>query len=190
MRFPLVFGWIWAVFWASWIVAAAWQRSTAARAGTAAEFPSRLFQIAGFLLLFGTWYGPRMRALVLWRFGQETLWALAGVTAAGFAFCWWARLQLGALWSSTVERKADHRIVDTGPYALVRHPIYTGILIASFATAAASGAPSAVLGAALVTIGFWLKARLEERFLRDELGAAAYDAYRRRVPMLIPFAPP
>ena len=41
----------------------------------------------------------------------------------------------------------------------------------------------------LMTVGFWLKARLEERFLRDELGAEAYDAYRRKTPMLIPFAP-
>jgi protein-S-isoprenylcysteine O-methyltransferase Ste14 len=58
----------------------------------------------------------------------------------------------------------------------VRHPIYTGLIVALAATAAA-----------LLAIGFWLKARAEERFLSAELGAEAYGAYRRRVPMLIPF---
>jgi protein-S-isoprenylcysteine O-methyltransferase Ste14 len=88
-----------------------------------------------------------------------------------------------------VTRKADHRIVDTGPYGIVRHPIYTGIILSVFATAAFKGTGVAFLGAAIMTVGFWIKARLEERFLRQELGAETYDSYRRRVPMLVPFGP-
>jgi protein-S-isoprenylcysteine O-methyltransferase Ste14 len=78
-------------------------------------------------------------------------------------------------------------VVDTGPYALTRHPIYTGILFSIFATAAAIGRLDALIGAATITLGLWMKARLEERFLRAELGSAAYDDYARRTPMLVPF---
>jgi protein-S-isoprenylcysteine O-methyltransferase Ste14 len=117
------------------------------------------------------------------------LWVLVAIAVAGFAFTWWARFHLGRLWSSSVSRKADHRIVDTGPYGIVRHPIYTGIIVASAATAAQRGTAPAWLGMALMTLGWYIKARLEERFLRDELGADAYDAYARRVPMLVPCVP-
>jgi protein-S-isoprenylcysteine O-methyltransferase Ste14 len=71
----------------------------------------------------------------------------------------------------------------------VRHPIYTGIILAALATAAQLGTALAVAGAVVLWVGFWIKARLEERFLRDELGEGAYDAYRQRVPMLVPFGP-
>jgi protein-S-isoprenylcysteine O-methyltransferase Ste14 len=69
---------------------------------------------------------------------------------------------------------------------MVRHPIYTGIIVASAATAALRGTAQAWLGMGVMTLGWYIKARLEERFLRDELGADAYDAYSRRVPMLVP----
>lgn len=104
----------------------------------------------------------------------------------GFAFCWWARIHLGRMWSSSVTRKADHHIIDTGPYSLVRHPIYTGIILAAAATAALEARAIAFAGLALVTIGFWIKARLEERFLRNELGAEVYDANARRTGMPFP----
>jgi protein-S-isoprenylcysteine O-methyltransferase Ste14 len=75
------------------------------------------------------------------------------------------------------------------PYGIVRHPIYTGILLAILATMAAKGTIPAVAGALVIILGLWMKARLEEGFLREQLGADAYDAYRRRVPMLVPFGP-
>jgi protein-S-isoprenylcysteine O-methyltransferase Ste14 len=70
---------------------------------------------------------------------------------------------------------------------LVRHPIYAGIVLATLATAVVSGTPSSFLGAALMTLGWYVKARIEEHFLREELGPEAYDSYARRVPMLVPF---
>jgi protein-S-isoprenylcysteine O-methyltransferase Ste14 len=90
------------------------------------------------------------------------------------------------MWSSSVTRKADHHIIDTGPYALVRHPIYTGIIIAAAATAALEAQPVSFIGLVVVTFSFWLKARLEEKFLRRELGMGAYDAYSSRTSMLFP----
>jgi protein-S-isoprenylcysteine O-methyltransferase Ste14 len=86
-----------------------------------------------------------------------------------------------------VTKKEGHHVVDTGPYRLVRHPIYTGIILSSFATAFEKGTSIAVAGAATMALGWYLKARLEERFLREQLGAEAYGAYAARVPMLLPF---
>jgi protein-S-isoprenylcysteine O-methyltransferase Ste14 len=163
------------------MAAAAWSRRTQARPGLAAELPYRILTIIGFVLIFS-------RAAGLWPPLAATVqWALVLLAGAGFAFCWWARLHLGALWSSSVTRKQDHRIVDTGPYALVRHPIYTGMIAAALAAAALSGTAASLAGFAAFTLGCWLKARLEERFLRAELGAADYDAYARRTGMLLPF---
>jgi protein-S-isoprenylcysteine O-methyltransferase Ste14 len=109
---------------------------------------------------------------------------MVALTAAGIAFAWWARIALGRLWSGGIERMAEHRVVDTGPYAFVRHPIYTGLIAGAVALAALQAKPWAILGAALFSLGFTLKARVEERFLEQEIGG--YEAYRRRVSMILP----
>jgi protein-S-isoprenylcysteine O-methyltransferase Ste14 len=127
--------------------------------------------------------------LRLWMVTPGVAWACVAAIAAGFLFSWWARIHLGALWSGRITTKKDHRVVDTGPYALVRHPIYTGILFAVYATAALKGTILGLVGAAIVTAGVYLKARLEEDWLANELEPDAYARYRRRVPMLVPFGP-
>jgi protein-S-isoprenylcysteine O-methyltransferase Ste14 len=111
----------------------------------------------------------------LWHFGDLVNWVLVAPTAAGLLFTWWARLHLGRLWSDCVVKKAGHHVVDTGPYGLVRHPIYSGLIFAAFATAIQKGTPFALLGVAMVTLAFCIKARREERFLRAELGQDTYD---------------
>jgi protein-S-isoprenylcysteine O-methyltransferase Ste14 len=180
---------VWAFWVASWIAAAVWRDPAARRAGLVQEAPYRIATVAGALLLFagsGPLFPNQYR---LWNLGWDGQWVLVILAVLGLIFSWWARLYLGRLWSSSVTRKADHHIVDSGPYAIVRHPIYTGILAAIFATAAMKGAPLSLMGAIVMTYGFATKARLEERFLREQLGAEAYDSYRRRVPTLIPFGP-
>ena len=109
------------------------------------------------------------------------------VEALGLGFAVWARIHLGQYWSGTIEIKSEHQLIRSGPYALVRHPIYSGIILAAFATAAQMGTAASLAGAALMTLGWYVKARFEERFLARELGAA-YEAYAARVPMLVPFA--
>jgi len=177
---------MWAAWWILWMVAAVWS-------DRAVKAPARRFHIAyrilpaiGVFLLFGG-IRPRSGEVTLWHTPDAIAWAMVALAIAGFLFTWWARFTLGRLWSSSVSRKAEHHIVDTGPYRLVRHPIYTGIILASVATAIQRGTVQAWLGAGLMTLGWYVKARLEERFLRDELGADAYGTYARRVPMLVPF---
>jgi len=181
---------IWFGWALSWWLAAAWSSRAASRASVADQLPYRLLTTAGFVLLFAIqvrrgYHGP----LRFWALPAAIGWIMVALCFAGFAFCWWARIHLGRLWSAFVTLKAEHRIVDTGPYGIVRHPIYTGIILATVAVGILKGTAYAAAGALLVILGFWIKARLEETFLREQLGAGTYNDYRRRVPMLIPFAP-
>jgi protein-S-isoprenylcysteine O-methyltransferase Ste14 len=185
---------IWMLWIASWIAAALWTNRTVKRPELSWRSLYRVPEVLGFALLLG-FFGRIDKAGHFHGLEIPILWpvppVLAGLMvlscAAGFAFAWWARLHLGRLWSGTVTRKEGHRVVDSGPYRFVRHPIYTGILLSAFATAIEQATPPAVAGALLLLFGFWIKARLEENFLRSELGADAYDAYARRTAMLVPF---
>lgn len=190
----------WGLWGISWMAAALWTGRTVAAAGLRAEAPFRLATAAGSLLLFGIATGPRdlgWRAWMsptwgtlahpYWHAPAALEWALVGLSASGFAFAWWARVHLGRLWSADVTRKENHRVVDTGPYRMVRHPIYTGVIASALALALLKASAPAALGFLVFALSFAFKARLEERFLRAQLGAAAYDAYRRRTPMLVPF---
>lgn len=180
---------IWIGWLVSWVAASVWSGRTQKRVATLETWTYRAGMIAGGVLLV-PWTPSLLGEGRLWDVGDRGGYALIVVMLAGLAFAWWARIHLGRLWSSAITRKEDHRIVDTGPYAIVRHPIYTGLIIALLATAAMEGRVSALLGTALIIFGLWLKARSEERFLMAELGPDAYGSYCRRVPMLIPFLPP
>jgi protein-S-isoprenylcysteine O-methyltransferase Ste14 len=178
---------LWLAWLMSWWAAAFWSNRTVGRPALGQQLLFRAFAIAGAVLLFGLNTSGRGGGSVLWKPGLVAAAPFVVATIAGFAFTWWARLTIGKLWSSGVTRKAEHRVVDTGPYGLVRHPIYTGLIFSAFATAFVPLTPMTLVGAALISFGFFLKARLEEQFLRGELGADAYAAYARRVPMLVPW---
>ncbi|MDX8497656.1 isoprenylcysteine carboxylmethyltransferase family protein [Mesorhizobium sp. VK4C] len=178
---------LWLIWLVSWALAAFWADPAQKRAGFRAEAQYRALWLAGTILLFVPAHGYVGR-LRLWMPTLAQAWICVALIAVGITFAWWARLHLGKLWSGTITAKADHRVVDTGPYRLVRHPIYTGLLLSILATMAAKGTVWGIAGAALLLVGIVVKARLEESFLRGELGPA-YDDYARRVPMLVPFAP-
>ena len=188
IRPSVIFAVIWIGWLVSWIIAGFWTNRTEKTATTWDVWAYRALIVAGAVLLLHTTrrvlHEPR-----LWHVGFTGAYILAGVTLAGILFAWWARVHIGRLWSGSITRKVDHHIVDTGPYRLVRHPIYTGLILSIIATAAAQATVTSVFGAALIACGFWLKAKIEERFLTAELGAETYGSYRRRVPMLIPFGP-
>jgi protein-S-isoprenylcysteine O-methyltransferase Ste14 len=182
--------WLFVIVWigwaVSWAAAAFWSDHTAKRLATWDVWVSRVI-VAVSLILFSHSVARLLGAQRLWHVGLNGAYALAGLTLAGIIFAWWARLHLGRLWSSAVAVKAGHHIVDSGPYGLVRHPIYTGLLAASLATAVAKATVPAMAGWVLLVLGLWLKARAEEGFLAVELDQEAYSKYRRRIPMLVPF---
>jgi protein-S-isoprenylcysteine O-methyltransferase Ste14 len=183
----LAFGLAWVLWALSWFAAGFWSSPAKKRPPGSAEIVYRVLIAISIVLVVL----PVRRSLfgLLWQTPPRVGWFLLLLALLGFGFAWWARLHLGRLWSSSVTIKSEHRIVDTGPYGLVRHPIYTGILFALYAAVLDHGTLWALIGAVLATASFVIKARLEERFLSEELGADAYGAYRARVPMLVPFWP-
>ena len=118
--------------------------------------------------------------------GAWCFWSGAAVTAAGLLFAVWARRHLGTNWSQAVTLKEGHELITSGPYALVRHPIYTGFLLAFLGCAVARGEWRGLLAVALVFGGLWPKLRLEEKWMRAQFGES-YEAYSRRVSALVPY---
>ena len=92
---------------------------------------------------------------------------------------------MGAHWSGEITIKVDHQLIRTGPYRLIRHPIYTAMLGMFVGTAIVSGQTHALLGLALAIIAYWRKIRMEEANLNDAFGDA-YRDYRRETWALVP----
>lgn len=128
----------------------------------------------------GSWLGERM-------YPALPVFALTGALLSwlGVGFACWARHVLGRNWSSVVQVKQDHELIQSGPYGWVRHPIYSGLLLAFVGTAMAIGEWRGVGTVAIVAVSFWFKLRLEERWMRDNFGPA-YERYMQRVKALIP----
>jgi protein-S-isoprenylcysteine O-methyltransferase Ste14 len=185
MRPSLLFALIWLGWLISWMVAALWSNRTEKRLVSWEVLVYRILIVAGAILSLPL-TARHGGAGPIWHVGYTGAYLLAGVTLAGILFAWWARIHLGRFWSSGVTRKQNHRVVDSGPYGLVRHPIYTGLLASALATTIAQATPTALGGWILVALGVWMKARAEEHFLAAELEPDAYASYRFRVPMLLP----
>jgi protein-S-isoprenylcysteine O-methyltransferase Ste14 len=117
---------------------------------------------------------------------REGLWIGALLTALGLGFATWARVHLGRNWSASVSVKQDHELVRSGPYARVRHPIYSGMLLAILGTAIARGEWRGLVALLIVLAALWRKLRLEERWM-GETFALDYQRYRARTAALIPF---
>lgn len=118
---------------------------------------------------------------------QWKLWTAIGaaLTLLGLLLAVWARVYLGRNWSGVAAVKADHELITGGPYRWARHPIYSGLVLAFVGTALAVGEWRGVLAVALSLIAVAHRIVVEERFMREQFGAA-YDAYAKRVRALIP----
>ena len=119
-------------------------------------------------------------------YAPATYWTGAVIVAAGLLFAIWARNVLGRNWSGTVTLKQDHELIRSGPYRYVRHPIYTGLLIAFAGSAIARGEWRGVLALAIAFLALWRKLKLEEQWMIETFGDA-YLRYRAEVRALIPF---
>jgi protein-S-isoprenylcysteine O-methyltransferase Ste14 len=108
------------------------------------------------------------------------------IVLVGAAFTVWARVTLGRNWSAEVTFKQDHELIESGPYALVRHPIYTGLIAMALGTAINYG--RAIGFAVFVGLcgSLWWKARQEERIMASHF-PGAYADYRARVHAIVPF---
>jgi len=116
------------------------------------------------------------------------LTGLTGITltTAGLLFATWARIHLGKYWSSMVMIKTGHHLIRTGPYRIVRNPMYAGMLAALVGTAVAVGELLAFVFVGIIVIGIWLKITAEKKILQEKFGEE-YTRFRQEVKSLIPY---
>jgi protein-S-isoprenylcysteine O-methyltransferase Ste14 len=184
MIYSMPFAVLWLAWALAWLVAARWASKAAARP-PAREQLLYWALVAGGSVAIVLNFATDFRAMQWMPF--DTMEQILFVVAlAGLAVTWWARFHLGSLWSGTVTRKAHHKVIKTGPYAIVRHPIYAGISLALIATVLLRPGWLGLLGAAMIIASFVIKYRLEERFLMQELGPE-YKHYKKETPALVPF---
>ena len=138
------------------------------------------FSLLGSTYLRGGWLG---RNFVPTTPGLETLGV--GITVAGCLFAIWARITIGSNWSGRATIKAGHELIVKGPYAIARHPIYTGILTGAVGTGVAMAEWRCLIGFALVALVFAAKIGQEEKLMMRAF-PEAYPRYRQRVKALIP----
>ena len=174
----------WALYW--------WALSRNVKATVRREpVLSRLLHIGPLALAMALVWAPSIPWIPLMQLrllprGAGAFWIGVVLTVAGLLFTVRARAWLGRNWSGTVTLKKDHELVTGGPYGIVRHPIYTGLLLAFVGSAVARGTLAGAVALVLVVPALWRKLRMEERWMREQFGEA-YVAYSRRVPALIPF---
>ncbi len=107
------------------------------------------------------------------------------ICASGIAFAVWARYHLGRNWGMPMSEKEDRELVSTGPYAFVRHPIYTGVILGLIGSAAVSGGWWWLI--ALIGASYFIIAALREEAMLSKELPAGYPEYRARTRMLVPF---
>jgi len=142
---------------------------------------------AGLAVIVTTLAGAVALERMTGRFPFRAAPATVGVVCAltGVVIHGWARRTLGPMWSGVVQVRAQHVVIDRGPYRVVRHPIYVAGLLMAIGTFLAHPSPATVCLAIGLTAGMFLKAWLEERALRTVLGDA-YADYAARVPAFLP----
>jgi protein-S-isoprenylcysteine O-methyltransferase Ste14 len=180
--FPVV----WIAFLLYWQIKAI-NTKTTQRLEPAASRTLRVFIFLIAIVLLSTTRVPLPWLYVqLWPVGFWPFWLGAAVTIAGLLFAVWARVHLGRNWSRSVTIKQGHELITTGPYAVVRHPIYTGILIGFLGTAIALSQVRGIIVCALIFLVFWAKFRMEEQWMRSRFGET-YTAYAHRTAALVPY---
>jgi protein-S-isoprenylcysteine O-methyltransferase Ste14 len=176
---------LWMIFAAVWLIAWLRTKRTQERAPLSSRLLYAVPVMIGSYLFFSNnatseWARARLFP------GNPILEAIAVLlTALGIGFAIWARFYLGTNWSSAVSVKVGHELIRTGPYTWVRHPIYAGLLLALIGTALQQGKLVDLPAVGLFWLGFWIKSRMEEEFMRKTFGER-YVEYRKSTGALIP----
>jgi len=169
-----------------WLALTFTNKRTAKREGLFGQLIVLIFLFIGFAFVFD----PNISFLIF-RYSFTVTpfigWAGVFITACGVALAIWARFIIGRNWSGAeITLKKDHKLVTAGAYGIVRHPIYTGILLSAIGTMIAKGTPGDLIGIAFLLFAFLIRIPKEERFMKEQF-PAEYPSYMSRVKTLIPF---
>jgi protein-S-isoprenylcysteine O-methyltransferase Ste14 len=181
--------WLWSAWGLYWCITALSNKSTVRRESLGSRMAHLVPLVVGGVLLAWRdvplgWLGAR-----LWPRSVGAYWLGVALIAVGLALAVWARVHLGRNWSGTVTVKEGHELIRSGPYAWVRHPIYTGLITAVLGTAITSGTVRAMLGLLVIAASLLRKLQAEEIFMRETF-PGEYERYSAAVPALIPLTTP
>ena len=176
----VVFAIGWAAFWLYWLVAAFSMKKGRVPWSRELRIRALIVVLAIVLLRLGAFRGHGL-STDPWRAGL----GLVLFRALGLGFAIWARVHIGRNWGTPMSQKSEPELVTSGPYHLVRHPIYSGVLLASVGTAVALGW-GWLIAVALAGVYFVYSATVEERNMAERF-PETYPAYRRSTKMFVPF---
>lgn len=175
----------WVLFMVVWAVAAGWTKAAARSSSRAVRRAQSAAIIVGYLLICDVgnlgWLNQP-----IWEAGLTVVVTGLAMTWAGILFAIWARAMLGRNWSGMPQVQESHELITRGPYGLTRHPIYTGMLLATLGTALASAMWRSAVGFVVIAAALAVKIGIEER-LMEEIFPAAYPEYRLRVKAVVPW---
>jgi protein-S-isoprenylcysteine O-methyltransferase Ste14 len=177
---------LWIVFLIFWLVKSIGTKTTQRIESVGSRVLRILLFLIAIVLLSTTLIPLRWLYLQPWPQGLWPFWVGAAVMVAGLGFAVWAREHLGRNWSSSVTIKQDHELITSGPYRVVRHPIYTGILAGMLGTAIALSQVRGFIAVALIFLAFWFKLSIEERWMRSQFGDT-YTTYAHQTAALVPY---
>ena len=175
----------WLIFIAYWVVAAVRVKQTVERESIGSAIRQRIPLTIGWLLMvYRKFPSPLNYQLI----PETDAVLITGtvVAVAGLLVAIWARHTLADNWSANVTFKQGHELIRTGPYRLVRHPIYTGILLMWLGTVINIGELRGFISLLLAIFAFWIKLLQEERLMLQHF-PDQYPAYRQQVKALVPF---
>jgi protein-S-isoprenylcysteine O-methyltransferase Ste14 len=177
-------GWLWLAWLIYWYAAAIFVKSTKQSESIAQRLQHIIPLWIGAILIFND---PSHPFLIGRLYNNDSIRYLGTVlTVIGLLFSVWARIHLGQNWSGMVTLKEGHKLIRTGPYAITRNPIYTGLLLAAVGTAISKTTGDAFIGVLFFLIAFLIKIRREQKFMAAEFGEE-FQQFMREVPSLVPF---
>jgi protein-S-isoprenylcysteine O-methyltransferase len=176
---------LWMVLAIIWLITSLRTKPTQERVDVVSRMIYGIPVVLAFFLMFGDYVHV---AWLRWRIipaNTVVVVTALTLTAIGIALAVWARFYIGQNWSSAVTIKVGHQLVRSGPYAWVRHPIYSGLLLAMIGTALALRESRGLVATVVLWLAFWLKSRMEEHFMLKAFGAE-YEDYTRSTGALVP----
>jgi protein-S-isoprenylcysteine O-methyltransferase Ste14 len=176
----------WAVLLTYWFTNAQKVKAAEHTQSRLSRYIYLLFMVSGFVIVYA-------RVLAIGLLGYQIIPAndVSGITGvvvciSGVAFAIWARTALGDNWSGEVTLKKEHELIQSGPYKIVRHPIYTGFEIGLLGVAITIGQMKGLVGLSILFVNHYFKTRMEEEIMYRQF-PLQYPEYAKRVKRLIPF---